>query len=105
MQSNEETVNSYVNRLRKCASSCQFDSLTDMLIRDRLVVGFQDKSTKLSLLKEENLGLNNAIYICRSNEIASQQQKSMKLDGNEEEGVDCTKTTTKEFFDKEKNNP
>ena len=38
VQSNEETVDSYVNRLRKFASSCQFGSLTDELIRDMFVL-------------------------------------------------------------------
>ena len=73
-------MDSYINRLRKAASTCQFGTLTEELIRDRLVIGLQDHSTKLRLLKEESLDLNKALNICRSSEVASQQLKAMKLD-------------------------
>ena len=79
-QNPEEPVDSYINRLRKAASTCQFGTLTEELIRDRLVIGLQDHSTKLRLLKEESLDLNKALNICRSSEVASQQLKAMKLD-------------------------
>ena len=39
-QNSGETVDSYVNRLRKAASTCQFGTITEELIRDRLVIGF-----------------------------------------------------------------
>ena len=54
-QQQEESTDEYVNRLRKYAASCNFGSLTDELIRDRLVLGIRDQATKLRLLKEENL--------------------------------------------------
>ena len=38
IQTPEETVDGYVNRLRKLASSCLFGTLTEEMIRDRLVV-------------------------------------------------------------------
>lgn len=65
-QTPEETIDSFVNRLRKAASTCQFGTLTEELIRDRLVISFKDHSTKLRLLKEENLDLNKAFNIGRS---------------------------------------
>ncbi|CAB4031929.1 Hypothetical predicted protein [Paramuricea clavata] len=76
-QNAEESVDDYVNRLRKLASSCQFGTLTDELIRDRLVLGITDRSTKLRLLKEDGLNLNKAVNMCRSSEIANIQLKSM----------------------------
>ena len=79
-QNLEEPVDSFINRLRKAASTCEFGMLTDELIRDRLVIGLQDHSTKLRLLKEETLDLNKALNICRSSEAASQQLKAMKID-------------------------
>ena len=80
MQNTEETVDSFVNRLRKAASTCQFGTLTEELIRDRLVIGLKDHATKLRLLKEEGMDLNKALNICRSNEAASQQLEAMKPD-------------------------
>ena len=49
IQTPEETVDCYVNRLRKLASSCQFGTLTEEMIRDRLVIGIQDTGTKARL--------------------------------------------------------
>ena len=81
-QNSGETVDSYVNRLQKVASTCQLRTLTEELIRDRLVIGLQDHATKLRLLKEENLDMNKALNICRSSEIATQQLKAMKTEEN-----------------------
>lgn len=86
-QNAEETVDEFVNRIRKLASSCQFGTLTEELIRDKLVLGISDQSTKLRLLKEEDLTLNKAVNICRSSEIAHIQLKSMKVPSKEVEEV------------------
>ena len=83
-QQQEESTDEYVNRLRKYAAPCSFGSLTDELIRDRLVLGIRDQATKLRLLKEEKLDLNKAVSMCRASEIASKQLKSMKKESEEE---------------------
>ena len=62
-----ESVDSYVVRLQKFASSFEFGSLTDELIRDRLVIGL----------------INKAIDIVRSNEITCKQLESMKSNTND----------------------
>lgn len=85
MQGPEEGIDEFVNRLRKLASSCKFGTLTDEMIRDRIVIGLQDKATKLRLLKEEELNLDKTLKICRASEIASKQLKSMKSDQNGEQ--------------------
>ena len=77
-QSSEEGIDEFVNRLRKMASSCKYGALTDEMIRDRIVIGVRDKDSKLRLLKEDELDLNKALSICRSNEAASKQLKFMK---------------------------
>ena len=81
-QNSGETVDGYVNRLRKAASACQFSTLTEELIRDHLVIGLQDHATKLRLLKEENLDMNKALNIFRSSEITTQQLQAMKIEEN-----------------------
>ena len=67
----EESVDVYVSRLRKLASSCEFGALTNELIRDRLVIGVKDRNLK-------GLSLQKAIEICKSNEITKQQLKSLE---------------------------
>ena len=51
------------------------------------MIGLQDHSTKLRLLKEENLDMNKALNICRSSEMATQQLKAMKTEENKTEDV------------------
>ena len=65
IQSSEETIDCYGNRLRKLASSCQFGTLTDEMIHDRLVIGIQDKSTKARLFREKDLSLDKALDVCQ----------------------------------------
>ena len=79
-QNQGESVDSYVTRLRKFASSCKFETLTDELIRDKLVIGILDRGTKGKLLREKSLTLDKAIDIARSNEITSKQLETMKSD-------------------------
>ncbi|XP_068717216.1 uncharacterized protein [Montipora capricornis] len=76
IQTPEETVDGYVNRLRKLASSCQFGTLTEEMIRDRLVIGIHDTGTKARLLREKDLSLDKALDMCKSSEIANKQIKS-----------------------------
>jgi len=57
-------VDCYVNRLRKLASSCQFRTLTDEMMRNKLVIGIQDKSAKARLLREKDLSLDKALDMC-----------------------------------------
>ena len=63
VESSKENVHCYVNRL-KLASSCQFRTLTDEMMSDKLVIGIQDKSTKARLLKEKDLSLDKALDMC-----------------------------------------
>ena len=79
-QNQGESVDSYVTRLRKFASSCKFGTLTDELICDKLVIGIIDRGTKGKLLREKSFTLDKAIDIARSNEITSKQLETMKSD-------------------------
>ena len=84
----EVSVDGFVNQLRKTASEYQFWSLTEDLIRDRLVISLKDHSTSLRLLREESLDLNKVLNFCCSNKVSSQQLKAMNLDD---------KTTAEDF--------
>ena len=53
IQQSEESVQSYVTRLRKLAASCEYGALTDELIRDRLVIGLKNQGDKVRLLREK----------------------------------------------------
>ena len=52
-QNQGESIDSYITRLRKFASSCEFGTLTDELIREKLVIGLNNRGTKGKLFLRE----------------------------------------------------
>ena len=74
-QTPDETVDCFVNRLKKLTSSCQYGALTQYIVRDRLVICIQDKNTKARLLRERALSLDKALDMCKSSEGVNQQLK------------------------------
>ena len=98
IQTPEETVDGYVNRLRKLASSRQFGKLTKEMIHDRLVIGIQDTGTKVRLLQEKDLSLDKALDMSKSSEITNKQIKSLQHESkqsNEELNLIQDKSKTK----------
>ena len=49
-QDTNESVDAYVTALRKLAKTCNYGSLTDSLIRDKMMVGISDNSARKKLL-------------------------------------------------------
>ncbi|UYV77603.1 K02A2.6-like, partial [Cordylochernes scorpioides] len=106
-QEENEGIDSYTNRLRGLASSCEYDILTEELIRDRIVLGIKDNRVRKKLLMEPKLNLSSAIDICRTAEVTEQQ--ITKLTGQESEDVkwnkkyerkkEATKATNETFED------
>ena len=67
-QNSGESVDSFVTRLRKYASSCGFGLLDDELILDRLAISLLEKGTKRKLLREKSLTLDKALDIAHSDQ-------------------------------------
>ncbi len=81
-QEPHESIDSYVNRLRKLSATCEFDALLNEMIRDRVVIGVKDSGLRARLLREKNLTLEKCLDTCRAAEMTSQQLKA--IDGNGE---------------------
>ena len=76
VQTNDESVQSYVTRLRKLATSCEYGELTDDLIRDRLVIGLKHNGDKVRLLREKHLDLKKShsnVHYKRSSRAANEE--------------------------------
>ena len=67
-QQKDETADQRVTELKLIAKNCNFGSLEDKLIRDRLVYGTNSERVKERLLREEELTLLKALKICRADE-------------------------------------
>ena len=66
-----ETIDEYVVRLRQMAESCEFGTLKDSLIRDRIVIGTTDEGGRERLLRERPVpNLEKAIESLRAFEIS-----------------------------------
>ena len=70
-QAEHETIDQYVARLRQLAESCEFEGLCESLIRDRLVIGTRDSTTRDRLLRERPVpGLTRCVEALRASELS-----------------------------------
>lgn len=76
-QESTETIDAYVSALRCLAKSCNYGTLEDDMIRDRIVIGIIDNGTRKRLLQEAKLTLKSCVDICRASESTAQQLKAM----------------------------
>ncbi|CAB4005070.1 Hypothetical predicted protein [Paramuricea clavata] len=76
-QDENETIDQYVTALRTLAATCEFESLHDGLIRDRIVCGIKAQTLKERMLRENDLTLQKAIDICPAAETSRDQLKSL----------------------------
>lgn len=73
-----ETIDAYVAMLRTLARTCKYEALEDEMIRDRIVLGIRDNSTRKKLLQEKKLDLQRCKDICRANEKTASQLKDIE---------------------------
>jgi hypothetical protein len=72
-----ETFDTFVGDLRRLVKSCDYGSMEDSIVRDRIVLGIRDDATRKKLLQTRGLDLAKAIDICRSAEATTRQLKAM----------------------------
>lgn len=63
--------------LRRLAANCEFGTLKEQLIKDRIVCGIRDSKVRNRLLREKDLNLAKAIEISRAAEQAEHQIKQL----------------------------
>ena len=80
-QQEGESVEKYIAELRRLAKSCNFDTLEDNLIRDRVVMGVRCDITRRKLLQEGKLTLQKATTIARAMEVTKGQMTRIKKGG------------------------
>ena len=79
-----ETVDEFVVKLRQLAESCEFGTLKDSLIRDRLVIGTTDDVCRDRLLRERPVpDLNRCIECLRASELSRSHKQHMSTLGKE----------------------
>ncbi len=81
-QGEDEPVDKWVKDLRIMAKNCEYATLEDSLIRDRIVDGVYDKRVQERMLRENDLTLTKAIDLCRSAEATKSQMMEMSKQNN-----------------------
>ncbi|KAK2704438.1 hypothetical protein QYM36_016737 [Artemia franciscana] len=100
-QADGETIESYVTQLKVLAKDCEFDTLEDQLVRDRLVFGVKNARIREWLLSEgATLTLARAIECSRAIETV-QETQALKL--NEQAQIPIKQEV--EVVQRQKNSP
>ena len=68
-----ENVDHWVNRMRQLLKSCNFEAMTDSLLRDRVVMGTKYKAARAQMFRDKVVNLNEAV----DSEIAAQHIKKI----------------------------
>ena len=72
-----ENIDAYVTDLKNKAKLCEFSTLKDSLIRERIVCGIRSDEVRARLLRDPDLTLKKAIDICRAAETSETQLKCL----------------------------
>ena len=68
-QETGQSFHDYMTELRKLSRDCELEGLRELLLRDILIIGLNDKKLQEHLLRESNLDLNKTVEICRIVEV------------------------------------
>ena len=82
-QEEGETVDNFITALHALAEYCEFGTLQDELIGDRIVVGLRDAKLSEKLQLDPELTLTKAIHQARRSESVKKQQGLMRNDFQE----------------------
>lgn len=87
-QGDNETVESFVTALYTLVEHCDYGTLHDKLIRDRLVVGLADLGLSEGMQLEKDLTLEKVISMAIQSEEVKKQQCDLRDDAKEACSVD-----------------
>ncbi|UYV69808.1 K02A2.6-like [Cordylochernes scorpioides] len=77
VQKERQGIMEFVTELKHLAQECEFENLTESLIRDRLIIGILDREVKRKLLEDPQLTLPRAISIAMISESTCSQVASL----------------------------
>ena len=79
-QESGETIGQYVIELRKLSETCEFSTLKNSVIKDRIVLGISDTRTRERLFRISDLTLEKAIDVVLSADATEIQLRDMAND-------------------------
>ena len=82
-QQANENIDQYLGELRKLAQNCEFGTMKDDLIMDRIICGIKDNHLRDKLLREKDLTLDKAVAVCKAAEQTEAHLKELYQNGKE----------------------
>jgi hypothetical protein len=70
-QETGESFESFLSGLRKLERTCEYSTIEDSIVKDRIVCGIRDDATRRKLLQMRKLTLATAVDICKAKEATS----------------------------------
>ncbi|KAK4879606.1 hypothetical protein RN001_007752 [Aquatica leii] len=77
-QQESEPFQKFLPYLKKISQICEYGTLNDEMVRDRIVLGAADLSLRERLLRIEDLKLQEAVDTCKAAEISKAQEKNLQ---------------------------
>jgi len=78
-QENGERFETFLGKVCQLARSCDFGTVEESTIQDRIIVSIHDESTRRKLLQVCDLSLAKAVDICKGSEAADRQLKALSM--------------------------
>ena len=105
IQKLDETVDSFVTDLYRLARTCNYDDLTNEMIRDRIMAGIRDGAVVERLQMDPELTLEKAIQMTRESEMLKSQQSTVRAQQQEQSGTMVDYVESKHKLLPAKSNP
>ena len=77
VQDTGESFDTFYADLKRRIRTCDYGELQDSILRDRIVCGLRDEATRRKLLVTRKLDLKKAVDMCKADETAAQQLRTM----------------------------
>ena len=78
IQEEGESIEKFVKDLKLLAATCNFGTLHDSLIRDRIICRIRNSTQREELLKVVDVDLDKCLRACRVSELAKERNKAIE---------------------------
>lgn len=69
VQKDADTIDDFVNMLRRLAEQCGYEDQLEEMIRDQLIAGLKNKEIQNELISKSELSLSEAVRFCKLKEL------------------------------------
>lgn len=80
-QQDGETFDEFLTKAKAQSAKCEFGTLHDSLLRDKIIIGIRSESLREQLLADDDSTLDRVTNKCRATELATKQLSGLKGDG------------------------